>query len=485
MDGNRYLLPAALLLGLLLVLPLDAFARGGEPLKARVPDVRRLRTDLAKQRIRSAGFKVGRVYEVSRERILRGYQVRYPVGYVFMQAPSFTEEKPIGTPILLVVSAARDGPELPPNAPPGLQDPKPEPKKAPAPRPPPPPPPSDDRVPLPADGSVDPRYPPSRLPVPDDFRPAPEVAEGSPDAPRAAPEADPNRVPPLVGLDLAEAEQLVRAAQMKLHVERVGGHPIGRVLEQFPKPRTARPPGGMIKVIVTAGGDFEGERPGAPEVYLAEIEVPSLLDRTVLQARRILGALGLRVQEEKAKRGLAGRVVDQMPMEGGRVPKGGFVRIWIGPTEAGATGEDEPAQPPVGPLRPDGGAAGTEPQGEPGDDEPKRDAPAQPPLVPGPLPAGVPQPVAPGVNTELPKEEAVPVGFTWRGVKGATAYILEIEEEGAEGRWIANARKTSRKTAVLLEIERLDPKFEKRLRWRVRAVIGGREGQASGWVLLR
>jgi beta-lactam-binding protein with PASTA domain len=481
MDGNRYLLPAALLLGFLLALPLDAFARGGEPLKARIPDVRRLRTDLAKQRIRAAGFKVGKVYEVSRERILRGYEVRYPVGYVFMQAPSFTESKPIGTPILLVVSAARDGPVLPPNAPPELRDPKPEPKKAPAPAPPPPP--SDDRLPQPAPADDEARVPPARPRYPqpaDDNTPAPEVAEGSPDAPRAAPKADPNSVPPLVGLDLSEAEQLVRAAKMKLHVERVGGHPIGRVLEQFPKPRTARPPGGMIKVIVTAGGDFDGERPGAPEVYLAEIEVPNLLDRTVLQARRILGALGLRVQEEKAKRGLAGRVVDQMPMEGGKIPKGGFVRIWIGPAEAGATGEGEPAQPPVGPLQPDGVAGGAEPKVEP-----NRVEPTKPPLEPGPLPAGVPQPVAPSVNTELPKEEAVPVGFTWRGVKGATAYILEIEEEGAEGRWIANARKTSRRTAVLLEIERLDPKFEKRLRWRVRAVIGGREGQASDWVLLR
>lgn len=475
MDSNRLLLPAALLLGLLLALPVDALARGGKPLTAQIPDVRRLREADAKRRIESAGFRVGKVYRVSTRRIERGYKVRYPAGLVFMQSPSFTDAKPIGTPIMLVVSAVRDGPELPPNAPPELRDPKPQPKRAPA--PPRPPPPSDDQVPPPADGSMDPRDPPSRMPAPGEGTTSPEIAEGSPDAPRAAPKADPNVVPPLVGLDLAEAEQLVRAAQMKLHVERVGGHPVGRVLEQFPKPRTARPPGGMIKVIVTAGGDFEGERPGAPEVYLAEIEVPNLLDRTLLQARRILGDLGLKVREETAKRGLAGRVVDQMPMEGGRVPKGGVVRIWIGPQSASAGEATEPARPPVGPLRPEG-------------DVPKKDAPGKttepkPPLAPGPLAAGIPAPVSPSVNTELPKEEAVPVGFTWRGVKGATAYILEVEEEGAEGRWIANARKTSRKTAVLLEIERLDPKFEKRLRWRVRAVIGGREGKASGWVLLR
>lgn len=122
---------------------MTALARGGEPLSARVPDVRRMRTGDARRRIEGAGFKVGKVYEVSRERILRGYKVRYPAGYVFMQAPSFTETKPIGTPIMLVVSALRDGPVLPPGDH-KLHDPKPRPK---APRPTPPP---DDQVPPPA-----------------------------------------------------------------------------------------------------------------------------------------------------------------------------------------------------------------------------------------------------------------------------------------------------------------------------------------------
>ncbi len=453
---------------LLLVVPATAWARGGAPRSARIPDVRRLRTAEAKRRVEAAGFTVGKVYEVSRARILRAWKVRYPVGFVFMQAPSFTESKPLGTPIHLVVAAVRDGPELPPGVR-ELSDPQPKPQ-APAPK---------DPVPAPRDDNTPRRDPPSRLPVPgDDTSPAPKVADGSPDAPRVAPKADPNVVPPMTGLDLAEAEQLARAADMKLHVERVPGHPIGRVLEQFPKARTKRPPAGMIKVIVTAGGDFDGERPGAPEVYLANVEVPNLLDRTVLQARRILGALGLKPREEQAKRGLAGRVVDQMPMEGGKVPKGGLVRIWIGPPDptaapdAAEPDDDAPAQPPMGPL-----------QGGTVKDAPKDGTPA--PLAPGPLKGGVPAPVSPSVNTVLPKEDAVPVGFTWRGVKGAEAYILEVEEEGAEDRWIASARKTSRKTAVLLEIERLDPRKQKRLRWRVRAVIGGREGKASGWVLLR
>jgi hypothetical protein len=142
------------------------------------------------------------------------------------------------------------------------------------------------------------------------------------------------------------------------------------------------------------------------------------------------------------------------------------VRIWIGP---GAVEDDaEPTSPPPGPLRPD--APAPEPEAPP---------------APGPLPGGVPAPVAPGAGTVLPKEDAVPVGFTWRGVQGADAYVVEVEEEGADGAWLPSARTTSRKTAALLEVERLDPRKQKRLRWRVRAVVGGRQGTPSDWVLLR
>jgi len=109
----------------------------------------------------------------------------------------------------------------------------------------------------------------------------------------------------------------------------------------------------------------------------------------------------------------------------------------------------------------------------------------KPPLAPGPLPLGIPEPLSPGHGTPIPREESVPVGFTWRGVKGAQAYVLEIEEEGAEGRWLANARKPARKTAVILEVERLILRGSGRLRWRVTAVRNGREGKASKWILLK
>ena len=47
-------------------------------------------------------------------------------------------------------------------------------------------------------------------------------------------------------------------------------------------------------------------------------------------------------------------------------------------------------------------------------------------MDPGPLPGGVPKPLSPSAGTELPGGETVPVGFTWRGVKGAQAYVVEV-----------------------------------------------------------
>ena len=117
---------------------------------------------------------------------------------------------------------------------------------------------------------------------------------------------------------------------------------------------------------------------------------------------------------------------------------------------------------------------------------PPREVPApKPPLAPGTLPLGVPSPLAPSHGTVIPREDAVPIGFSWRGVKGAEAYILEIEEEAAEGRWLANARKPARKTAVILDVERLQSRGSGRLRWRVTAMSNGRAGTPSKWVLLK
>jgi hypothetical protein len=77
------------------------------------------------------------------------------------------------------------------------------------------------------------------------------------------------------------------------------------------------------------------------------------------------------------------------------------------------------------------------------------------------------------------------VGFTWRGVTGANAYLVEVEEQGTEGRWLPLARKPARTTAVLMDVERFDDRGAARLRWRVTAIVSGRQGKPSAWVLLR
>ena len=446
------------LAGALLVLIGGTAAHAGE--RRVVPDVRRYGVEDARRRLEGSGFRVGEVYEISTQRILETWKVRYPIGYVWMQNPAPGGLWDTDVPVDVMISAAQDG-KLPPSLP-GVE-PRPAPDAPGSAAPPPGPAPKGDAP------GADPGGAPGARPR----------GEGAPDAPGPAPAADPNRVPELTGLDLVAAEQLIRDAKMTLYVERVGGHPLGRVLEQIPGAGAQRPAGGVVKVIVTAGGDFEGETPGAPRVYVAEITVPGILDRTRLQAERIAEDLGLTLQIEEAKQGLAGRVVDQMPAAGGRLPRGGVWRVWIGPGEDdNAPAPDKP--PRTGPLP--GGGDSPAPARPP--EEPEDPAPAQP-LSPGALPGGVPQPVAPGVNTEIPAGSSVPVGFTWKGVQGANAYLLEIEEQGAEGRWMPLARKPARSTAVLLEVERLDPRGTSRLRWRVTAVIGGRQGTPSPWIQLR
>jgi len=499
----RFFPPARVCLCALLVAASasSAWARGGaaEPPAptARVPSVSGLTLPAALRRLKSAGFEMGTIEEYTPEHTraifadwgIRGGGV---VGFVFMQSPKPGTVARTDRPVALRACALRDSKrtfDLRLKATRAAKpDPPPESDPLPVRRDPPLPPPREGPLPddAPPSAGVPVPGPASSgdLPPPQDLPPSSEYAKGSPEAPREAPVGNHNVVPTLLGLSLPDAEQLCTESGMRLHVDRVPGHPIGRVLEQAPSAGGRRPAGGVVRVVVTAGGDFESDQaPIAPEVYLAKIVVPDLLDRTRLQAARIIEDLGLRVQEEKAKRGLAGRVVDQMPPAGGRVSRGGFVRIWIGPPDPKAALPPKPEPSASAPGMP----APTVPAPEgPGVETPEREVPApKPPLAPGPLPAGVPDPLSPGHGTVLPKDESVPIGFTWRGVKGAEAYILEIEEEAAEGRWMANARKPSRKTAVILDVERLNSRSSGRLRWRVTAVSNGRQGTPSKWVILK
>ncbi len=494
----------------------EAGAKKGAPLSRTVvvPAVQNQPLDKARAVLGRVGFRVGNVYEMSRERIYAYYIKYYPrdkralalsvgmqIDEVFIQSPSPGRTLPRGSAIDLIVLAEEDG-RLPrdprfrnlnvqpiPNA--GSK--RDAGTAAPAPAdaggvadvpehaaPPPavplgndPPavtsPPSQDAPAAPEPAAADAALP-DRNPWLDDINadatgegPAEEI--GSPDAPRAA-TVEVGRVPELLGLDLNDAEQLTRDANMILYVERVAGHPVGRVLRQEPAPGTEPGARGVVKVVVTAGGDYDAETPMAPAVYVRDVDVPNLLDRTYLQAERILEDLGLEPQIEKARTGLPGRVVDQQPAGGKRVPKGGLVRIWIGPGEL----------PKAGP--PTGGAPRREPAS----------APAPAPRAAGgatTASTGAPKPIAPGAGTELPGDAVVPVGFSWRAVKGATAYLLEVEEAGAGGTWLPSARKPAKTTAVTLELERMDTSATQAFRWRVRAIVGGKQGKPSAWIVLK
>ncbi len=472
---------------------------------AEAPDLFRAKLAQVDAILGHRGLKRGEVYEISRERMyayLRThakhikdpaeYVRRFGRGRVFSQNPRGGKAVPLGAKIDIVLIARNDGKvpphphfkdleilalpnearpdepdRTPPAAPLKLREPKqvpkaqPEPKEAPKPAPD-----TPEAPPAPtSEAPESPRLEPTAT-APDRKGPTPAgdapIATGSPEAPREAGKVDPTKVPKLVGLALADAETLARQAGLELYVERVPGHPVGRILEQVPAGDTPKPQGNVVKVTVTAGGDYEAATPEAPDVYVTEVFVPDLLDRTKLQARRMLEDLGLVVEEEVAKRGLPGRVVDQRPAMGTKVKKGSVVVLRVGP------GELPP--PPTGPYRPK---------------DPGTSTPDAAPRDPTPVAKGdTPRPIAPTKATTLPADATIAMGFMWSKVKGATAYLLEIEEQTATG-WMASARKPVRTTAATLELERLDTKTTRAFRWRVRAVFDDRQGPPSDWIVLR
>jgi len=294
--------------------------------------------------------------------------------------------------------------------------------------------------------------------------PLPPVRPGSPDAPAQAERAMPGVVPDMLGLPLVDAEQRAREAGLVLYVERVPGHPLGRVLEQVPAAGSTRAAGSVVRVQVTAGGDLPAEaRVPVPGVEVMRVTVPDLLDRTPPQAARILKDLGLSLRIEEVERGLPGRVVDQRPAAGSELPKGGVVTLGV------ARGAAVPREAPVVPAAP-------VPAPAPATTSPR--AAGEMPLA-----LGVPAAIAPSEGTALPRQRTLALGFAWQPVDGADAYLLEVEERGPAG-WLPNVRKTSRSSATTVELERVAPEAAE-LRWRVRAVAAGREGPPSAWVVLR
>jgi beta-lactam-binding protein with PASTA domain len=469
-----------------------------------LPVVTGLPLDEAVRAVRRAGFVPGRVYEVVFPNHRLGLVVqqrpdpertpRYGRGEpIDFRVSALTAGRPEGRPYVEVARETRPADAAPTH--PERTGPAP----VPAPIPPPPappaatvaPPPEPEASAVPPPAGAGPTVPvleavapeaaqpgPVEAPSEPPLAPPPEAAAptggptgpeavGSPDAPREAVVRE-GEIPTFLGLSLVDAEGLARRAGLQLYVERVPGHPVGRVLSQEPAAASARGAGDVVKVRVTAGGDAAGTTPPPASAGVADVTVPDVLDRQPLQARRILEDVGLAVAEEEASSGPPGRVVDQVPSVGALVPKGSTVRIRVVP--AGAT-----ARPYVPP------AAAT-----PSPPPPAPSAPAPAPDACPPPPAGrivAPVPVSPPAQTELPAERTLPVGFTWKAVAGADGYVLEVEERGAEA-WLPSVRRPVRSTAATLDVERLGA-TPGPLRWRVRAVAGGREGPPCPWVVLR
>jgi beta-lactam-binding protein with PASTA domain len=418
-----------------------------------------------------AGVTLQRVYD-------RAYPQRYKLGTVVQQRPSPGARVAWGATVDVMLMAERDGPTegraadpawpkaVPRSSmvPPPVPAPEPVPEPAPPPVPVPLPQPEPAPLPEPAP-ATEPELPPAVAAPASPPAPAPEfpttAPSGSPDAPAVGVRAVQGVVPDLKGLTLVDAEQRAREAEVVLYVERVPGHPIGRVVTQVPEPGVARSKGSVVQVTVTAGGDREGESVPVPAVEVTRVLVPDLLDRTPPQAQRILEDLGLSMKREEAKSGLAGRVVDQHPASGTEVPKGSVVAVWIPP--GGERASPGPAPAPQAPAA--SGAAPT--------------TAAAPAWASGAVPA----PIAPSEGTLLPKTRTLALGFSWLPVEGADAYVLEVEEAGPAG-WLPSVRKAARTSATTLELERVAPTAAE-VRWRVRALTAGREGAPSAWVTLR
>ncbi len=429
-----------------------------DPPPAVVPDVSMRRLPEAAALLAENGINLERYYE-------HRYSQGYALGLVIQQKPRPGTLVKRGSGVQLMVMAAANGgpdgrlpdpawPRVRPFAAPSVV-PAGTPLVTPLVTPPPPP-----RLPG-AQGGSEPGAPLAPEPPLPAYEPLPSAPpSGSPDAPAVAERATPGEVPDLRGLTLADAEQRAREAELELYVERVPGHPVGRVVTQVPEVGQQRAKGAVVKVTVTAGGDYDGETAPAPAVDVPRVMVPDLLDRTAPQAERILTDLGLVFKQEQAKSGLPGRVADQKPAAGAEVPKGSLVQVWILPAAPAPPGPSGSA--PVGTRAPP--AAPTAPSG------------AQ-------APAGVPAPIAPSEGTLMPKQPTLLLGFSWLPVEGAEAYLVEIEEQGPSG-WLAGARKPVRATATTIELERIAATAGA-LRWRVRAILAGREGSPCDWVTLR
>ncbi|HLA41734.1 MAG TPA: PASTA domain-containing protein [Candidatus Glassbacteria bacterium] len=128
-------------------------------------------------------------------------------------------------------------------------------------------------------------------------------------------------VPHLVGLTERQARILVERNMLAVAGIKSGvdpSMPRGRVLEVQPPAGTALARGSQVTLVVSQG---------APK-----IRVPSLIDKTIDEARETLSALGLQIGQVSFRfnRYLpSGRIIDQNPLERTPVDKGASVDVVV------------------------------------------------------------------------------------------------------------------------------------------------------------
>ncbi len=502
---SRGAIRLAIVTGVLCLATSSPFATAAD--YSEVPDVRNRPRAVAEALIRGAGLKLGKIYEMSWRRARDRYAVEVNVGSVILQSPSpFTAKRSAkgrttirrrvsqGTAVDLLLSAEADG-LLPKDLPPPSKKARgeiwtqrkkdearrksfrskarPAPKETRATKPEPTAIRSAPKIRVTSPGTPWPEWvPPEPMKAKPLVAPQPEpvdelvsddptvleygddsvLASGSPWGEVLDGPADSERVPDITGMKLTHAEQLARDAKMQLYILRVPGHPVGHVLKQIPPAGEPVSEGRVIKVYITAGGDYQAYIPSAQRATLRQVEVPTLLDLYPPKANRICKDLGFRMQQKSAKRGLPGRVVDQYPAVGERVPPGSMITVYVAP---GSKSNGSVARTPRA-----------------ADGESSESVALASPSI-----------IGPGSGTTLPKQTSVALGFSWHPITGADAYVVELEEQTDGSTWQLNTRKLSKKSAVTIEFDRMSGPTAS-IRWRVRAIAAGTEGPASPWVLL-
>jgi hypothetical protein len=91
--------------------------------------------------------------------------------------------------------------------------------------------------------------------------------------------------------------------------------------------------------------------------------------------------------------------------------------------------------------------------------------------------------VAPIDGTKLRYEAVAKVQLTWDAVRGATGYLLEVEQS-VDGAWKPVIRKPVPGATILVDLVPSSPSGSE-FRWRVRSVVGRKGGRAATWAHVR